>query len=61
MSHKQLVIEAVKELPDNSSFEEILEHLAILASICQGQDDAKAGRVIAHEEMKKQVASWIGK
>ncbi len=61
MSNKELIIEAVKDLPESASFEEILEHLAIVAAICQGQEDAKAGRVISHDEMKKQVASWTGK
>ena len=61
MSNKELIIDAVKDLPDSASLDEILEHLAILAAICQGQEDAKAGRVISHEEMKKQVASWTGK
>jgi hypothetical protein len=28
-----------------------------LAAICEAQEDGKAGRVISHDEMKKQVAS----
>jgi predicted transcriptional regulator len=55
MSTKELVIDAVRDLPEGATFDEILEHLAILAAICQGQEDAKAGRVISHDEMKKRV------
>ena len=58
MSTKELVIEAVRDLPEAATFDEILEHLATLAAICEGQADVKAGRVISHEEMKKRVASW---
>jgi predicted transcriptional regulator len=58
MSTKDLVIDAVRDLPEGATFDEILEHLAILAAICQGQQDAKAGRVISHEEMKRRADSW---
>lgn len=61
MSTKELVIEKVREMPDEASFAEILEELAILAAIQEGRDDIQAGRFISHEEMKKQVASWTGK
>jgi predicted transcriptional regulator len=61
MSNKDTVIEAVRALPDGASFEEILEEVAILAAIRRGQADVEAGRVISHEEVKRQVASWISR
>jgi predicted transcriptional regulator len=61
MSNKELVIEAVRELPDEATLNEILEHLAIVAAICEGQADVKAGRLISHEEMKKRVQARTGK
>ena len=61
MSTKELVIEKVREMPDEASFAEILEELAILAAIQEGREDIQAGRFISHEEMKRQVASWTGK
>jgi predicted transcriptional regulator len=56
MSAKELVLERVRELPDNLTLEEILEELAILAGIRQGEQAADEGRVISHEEMKRRVA-----
>ena len=61
MSTKELVIEKVREMPEEASFAEILEELAILAAIQEGKDDIQAGRFVSHEEMKKQVASWTAK
>ena len=61
MSTKELVIEKVREMPEEASFAEILEELAILAAIQEGKDDIPAGRFVSHEEMKKQVASWTAK
>ena len=61
MSNKEAVIEAVRELPDEVSFEEIIEQIGILAAIRRGEEAADAGRLIPHEEVKKRLASWISK
>lgn len=58
MSNKEIVLEAVRELPDEATFPEILEQIAILAAIQEGEADADAGRVISHDEMKKRIAQW---
>jgi len=57
MSNKELVIEAVRELSDEATLEEILEQIAILAAIRRGEDAADAGRVVSHEEIKKRLIS----
>lgn len=54
MSAKELV----RKRSDKLSREEILEELAILAAIRQGEEAADAGQVISHEEMKKRAKSW---
>jgi predicted transcriptional regulator len=61
MSNKEAAIEALRELPEEASFEDIIEHLATLAAIRRGEQDADAGRVIPHDEVKKRIASWISK
>lgn len=58
MSNKELVIEAVRELPEEASLDEIAERISILAAIRRGEDAADAGRVISHEEMKARAATW---
>jgi predicted transcriptional regulator len=61
MTAKELVIHALKKLPEETSIEEILEEIEILAAIQQGEDAADAGRVTPHEEVKNMVASWTSK
>jgi predicted transcriptional regulator len=61
MTAKELVIHALKTLPEETSIEEILEEIEILAAIQQGEDAANAGRVVSHEEVKIMVASWTSK
>ena len=58
MSNKELVLDALKQMPEDASLEEISEEIAILAAIKRGEDDIAAGRVISHEEMKKRIAEW---
>jgi predicted transcriptional regulator len=59
MSIKEAVLEAVRQLPDDAGFEEVLEQIETLAAIRRGEEDADAGRVVPHDEVKRRIASWI--
>jgi predicted transcriptional regulator len=61
MSNKEIVIEAIRQLPEQASFEEIAEEVAILAAIRKGEEDADAGRTIPHDEVKKRLQTWMSK
>ena len=61
MSNKEIVIEAIRQLPEQVTFEEIAEEVAILAAIRRGEEDADAGRTIPHDEVKKRLQTWISK
>jgi predicted transcriptional regulator len=57
-SAKDRVIHAVEQLPDDSSFDEILRELAFARMVERGLADSEAGRTISHEEMSRRIASW---
>lgn len=61
MSDKDIVIEAVRKLPESATLNEISEEIAILAAIKEGEKDADEGRVVSHEEVKKRFAAWSSK
>jgi predicted transcriptional regulator len=61
MTAKELVINTLKKLPEETSIEEIIEEIEILAAIQQGEDAADSGRVVSHEEVKNMVTSWTSK
>ena len=61
MSNKELVIEAVRKLPEELSLEEIAEEVAVLAAIRKGEDDADAGRMIPHDEVERRFREWTSK
>jgi predicted transcriptional regulator len=45
-------------LPADASLEDIQYHLYVIQKIQQGLNDIDSGRVISHEEMKKEIRSW---
>jgi predicted transcriptional regulator len=61
MSNKEIVIEAIRQLPELVSIEEIAEEVAILAAIQKGERDADAGRFVGHDDLKKRLESWTSK
>ena len=61
MSDKDIVIEAVRKLPESATINEISEEISILAAISRGEKAIEEGRVISHEEVKKRFAAWSSK
>lgn len=61
MTNKELVLDTVRGLPDDATLEDISEQIAILAAIRKGEEAADAGRVVSHEEVKRQFTTWISK
>ncbi|HEY5346147.1 MAG TPA: hypothetical protein VIK62_07365 [Verrucomicrobiae bacterium] len=59
MSDRQLILEAVQQMPEQASAEEILDEIAMLASIQRGREQIRRGEGIPHEEVVKQFNSWI--
>ncbi len=61
MTAKESVLKTVREMPDEATWEEIVDHLDVLAAIQRADEDAEAGRFHSHEEVKREVASWRSK
>ena len=61
MTAKESVLKVVREMPEETTWEEIVDHLDVLAAIRKADEDAEAGHVYTHEEVKREVASWRSK
>ena len=61
MTQKQLVIQAINNLPDDVPLAEIVERVEFLAAIQKGLDQLDRGEGIPHDEVKRQLASWLAK
>ena len=59
MSQKELVLEAIQELPDDASIDQIADRVEFMAAIQKGIDDIDRGDTVQHEEIKKQLATWL--
>ena len=59
MTQKALVLDAIKELPDEASLQEIAERIEFLAAIQKGLDQLDRGEGIPQEEVKRQLATWL--
>jgi predicted transcriptional regulator len=53
MTTKEKVLQAVNNLPDDASIEDVMDRLLLLAKIERGLQQADAGQTIAHSEVKK--------
>jgi predicted transcriptional regulator len=59
MTEKEIVLETIRKLPDDCSLEEIAERIEFMAAVQKGLDQLDRGESIPHDEVKKQLASWL--
>ncbi len=58
LSAKEQVLHILNELPDDSSFDELLRELALARMIERGLADRDSGRILSNAEMKQQIDAW---
>jgi predicted transcriptional regulator len=56
---KQAAIEAIERLPANASLEQIMYELYVRTKVEQGLADIENGRVVSHEDVRKNMARWL--
>ena len=61
MSDKQLALDSIQRLPADASLDAIAERVEFLAAIRKGLDQIKRGETVPHEEVKRELATWLSK
>ena len=61
MTQKELVLDVLNELPEETSLQEIAQRIEFLAAIQKGIDQLDRGEGIPHEEVKRQLATWLAR
>jgi len=61
MSDKQLALDSIQRLPENTSLDAIAERLEFLAGVRKGLDQIERGETVSHDEVKRQLATWLTK
>ncbi|MEH2464632.1 hypothetical protein [Nostoc sp.] len=55
---KYQVLKAVEEMPQDITFDEVMEHLYFLYKVDRGLKEVETGNSISHAEAKKQIKTW---
>lgn len=56
---KENLAEAVKELPDTFSIDELIERLILIESFEKGRGQYDQGNTFTHEEVGKRLEKWL--
>lgn len=56
---KESVIALVKDMPENTTLEDIMESLYIKQKILKGQKQLESGQFYTHEEAKEIMKEWL--
>lgn len=58
ISPKKKITKLVQELPEDSSYDEILKELAFDRMVERGLADSKAGKTISDAQLKRRIKTW---
>lgn len=53
------VVELVKKLPEDTTIDDIMEHLYVKQKILKGQKQLENGEFYTHEEARKIISEWL--
>jgi predicted alpha-1,6-mannanase (GH76 family) len=59
MSDRELVLDAVQELPDNLSFREIVDELLLMDTLRERLEKNPTAKGVSAEELLRRVSSWV--
>lgn len=55
---KSTILNTLNKLPNKFNLDEFLERLIVIEKIDDGMEEAKSGKTINHDKVKKMVAKW---
>lgn len=55
---KSTIIHTLNEFPKEFNLDDFLERLIVIEKIDEGMQEAKTGKTISHDKVKKMVAKW---
>jgi hypothetical protein len=56
---KEAIISMLKDMPKNSTLEDIMESLYVKQKILKGQKQLESDQFYTHEEAKEIMAEWL--
>ena len=61
MTEKEIELETIRALPHDCSLEEIADRVEFIAAVQKGLDELDRDEGIPHDEIRRQLASWLTK
>ena len=55
---KSTIIHTLNKLPNKFDLDDFLERLIVIEKIDEGLEEAKTGKVIDHDKVKKMASKW---
>jgi len=55
---KEKMTKVIYELPEDSTYDEILRELAFARMIDRGLEDSRSGNTISNKEMEHRIRTW---
>ena len=55
---KSTILNTLNDLPNKFNLDEFLERLIVIEKINEGMEEAKAGKTVSHDKVKKMAAKW---
>ena len=52
---KQRALDAIKDMPDGATMDEVIERLCFVAKVEEGLRQSRAGNVASHDDVKKRL------
>lgn len=60
MTTKETVLQAIRDLPDDASLEEILDAVFLHLKIERGRSQIQAGQGLSPDQVRERLARWLG-
>ncbi len=54
-------METIRDLPDDTSWQEIEERIRFLAAIEKARAEVRSGEIVPHSEVRNLLAEWTSK
>ena len=58
MSIKEQVLSAIQRLPDDISFRDVNEEIALLAAVEEAEEYIREKRLVSNSDMKSRIEEW---
>ena len=59
MTTKEAAIRTIQDLPENASWEDVVERINFVAGVGRGLRELDEGKGIPHERVKEDFAEWL--